>query len=82
MSHNLKNNLPKPRFYVNEQIYDHHVEIFDTMVTNSDLIVTIKEVGALDFVDQDPCHLWESNLAKSVCPCTLYFPEIVCCCSS
>ena len=62
MSQNPKDKLPQPRLFGNEHIYDHHLDIFNTMVTNYDLITTIKESHAIDFVDQYPLHLWDSNL--------------------
>ena len=60
----------------NEPIYEHYVVIHYVDVAYSNSNLTIKEDQIIAFEDQDPFKLWESGMARYVCPQVVYFNNL------
>ena len=75
MAQPSKSKLPKIVFVGDEHILYKQENVFDTIITSANLNVTLQEAKTIAITNQDPYHLWDSNLAREVCPRFIYFLE-------
>ena len=67
----------KTSFTGDEHIVDKNAYRYDTKIENVGLNAIIQEVESPASTQQDQFHLWGSNVARAVCPRSVYFLEFV-----
>ena len=67
----------KPKISNDKKIYDHKENLFDTLMTSFDLHKIILESKSNVVARQDPFHLWETSLDRTICPQAVHFCEFI-----